>query len=141
VIPGLSVIWVIVFVLMLAIILDRLLFKPLLRVMGEREARVKSATELARESAERATKATAEFDARTRAAQADVYRQMDETRRAALLRRQDMLDQTRQEIEASIEQARARISEQAETARAQLDRDADQLAAAVATRVLDRKVS
>ncbi len=140
-IPGLSVIWVIVFVMLLAIVLDRLLFKPLLRVMDEREARVKSAIELARESAERAATATAEFDARTRAAQAEVYRQMDETRRAALERRQEMLDQTRQEIESSIQEARGQIAVQAEKARAQLDRDADQLAAAVVTRVLDRKVS
>ena len=35
--PDLSVLWVIFFVLVLTVLLNRLLFKPLLRVMGERE--------------------------------------------------------------------------------------------------------
>jgi F-type H+-transporting ATPase subunit b len=141
VIPGLSVIWVIVFVLLLAIILDRLLFKPLTRVMAEREARVKSALDLAANSAERATAAAAQFDERTRAAQAEVYRQMDETRRVALEGRRELLERTRREAEASIDGARARLADQADKARAQLDRQADELADAVVTRVLGRKVS
>jgi len=141
VIPGLSVFWVILFVLLLAVILDRLLIKPLTRVMAERGARVKSALDLAAESAERAKTATAEFDARTRAAQADVYRRMDETRRAALEGRKDLLERTRQEVESSVDTARERLAEQADKARAQLDRQADELADAVVTRVLGRRAS
>ncbi len=140
-IPGLSVLWVIGFVLVLAIVLDRLLFKPLMRVMDERQARVKSAVDLARESAERATAATAQFDERTRGAQADVYRQMDETRHAALERRRELLDRTRDEIQATVEAARGRLSEQADAARAQLDREAGELADAVVERILDRRAS
>ena len=34
--PDLSVLWVIFFVLLLTVILDRLLFKPILRVIAER---------------------------------------------------------------------------------------------------------
>jgi F-type H+-transporting ATPase subunit b len=140
VIPGLSVIWVIVFVLLLAVVLDRLLFKPVLRVMDEREARVKSAIQLATTSAERAKAAGAEFEERTRAAQADVYRQMDEMRRSALQARSDLVGQTREEVEAAIAAARAQVAAQADEARAELDRQADQLADAVVVRVLGRKV-
>jgi len=141
VVPGLSVIWVILFVLLLAVILDRLLFKPLRRVIGEREARVKSALDLASESAESARTAAAEFNERTSAAQAEVYHQMDETRRAALERRGELLGRTRQEVEASIEAARTRLAEQADKARGQLDREADELADAVVMRVLGRRLS
>jgi len=141
VIPGLSVIWVIFFVLLLAVILDRLLFRPLGRVIGEREARVKSALDLAGKAAESARNAAAEFKGRTSTAHADVYRQMDEARRAALERRGEMLGQTRREVEVSIEAARARLAEQADEARGQLDRQADELADAVVTRVLGRKPS
>ena len=118
-IPGLGVFWVIAFVLLLAIVLDRLLFKPLTRVMDERQTRVRAALDLARESAEHAAAATAQFEARTRAAQADVYRQMDDVRRAALGQRQDLLERTRDEIEASIGTARARLTAQADRARAE----------------------
>ncbi len=140
-IPGLSVIWVIFFVLLLAVILDRLLFKPLLRVMGEREARVRSARALATLSAERARTAAAEFDQRTAAAQGEVYRQMDETRHAALQSRAEMLGRTREEVDASVDAARTRLAEQAQAASAQLDRQADELADAVVVRVLGRKAS
>jgi F-type H+-transporting ATPase subunit b len=141
VIPGLSVFWVIGFVLLLAVILDRLLFKPLTRVMDERQARVRSATELARESADRAATATAEFERRTRSAQADVYRQMDDTRRAALERRRELLEQTRTETGATAAAAQERLAAQAEAARAELDRRADELADAVVNRVLGRRAS
>lgn len=140
-IPGLSVFWVVFFVLALAVILDRLLFKPLIRVIGEREARVRSARELAAAAAERARAAAAEFDRRTGAAQIEVYRQMDETRHAALQRRAQLLERTREEVEASLAGARARLAEQAEAAGAQLDRQADELADAVVVRVLGRKAS
>jgi len=141
VIPGLSVIWVILFVLLLAVILDRVLFKPLMRVMGEREARVKSALDLATTSAERAKAAAAEFSQRTGAAQAEVYRQMDEMRREALEGRTELLGRTREEVDASLETARGRLAAQAERASAELDRQAGDLADAVVVRVLGRKVS
>ena len=140
-IPGLSVIWVIFFVLLLAVILDRLLFKPLTRVMGKRAARVKSALDLAARSAERAKAAAGEFDQRTAAAQGEVYRQMDETRHAALQRRAELLGRTREEVQRSVEAARGRLAEQSQAASRQLDRQADELADAVVARVLGRKVS
>lgn len=139
-IPGLSVFWVIFFVLLLTVILDRLLFKPLTRVTNERQQRVKTAVELAAQSADRARAAASEFEQRTTAAQAAVYRQMDETRRAALERRSEMLARTRQEVEASIAAARASLARQASTARAELESEADTLAEAVATRVLGRRL-
>lgn len=140
-IPGLSVFWVVFFVLVLAVVLDRLLFKPLMRVIGEREARARSARELASASAEQAKAAAVEFEQRTGAAQIEVYRQMDETRHAALQRRAELLGRTREEVEASVAAARARLAEQAQAAGAQLDRQADDLADAVVVRVLGRKVS
>ena len=140
-IPGLSVIWVILFVLLLAVILDRLLFKPLTRVMDERQARVKSAVDLATISAERSKAAAAEFNRQTGAAQAEVYRQMDEMRRAGLEGRAELLGRTREEVAGAIETARARIAAQAEQAGAELDRQADDLADAVVERVLGRKAS
>ena len=48
--PDLSVLWVIVFVLLLATILNVLLFKPLMRVMDERATAVASARRLAEEA-------------------------------------------------------------------------------------------
>ncbi len=140
-IPDLSTIWVIAFVLMLAVILDRVLLKPLTRVMQQREGAIRSARELAESSRARAQAAGDEFEAKTRTARAEVYRQMDETRRAALERRAEVVAATRAEVERTTADAAARLQSQADAARAQIDRDADTLATTIVERVLGRKAS
>jgi F0F1-type ATP synthase membrane subunit b/b' len=70
VIPNLSVVVVIAFVLLLTILLDRLLFKPLMQTMATREEAIRSARELAERSASEAKAATAEFEQKTTAARA-----------------------------------------------------------------------
>jgi F-type H+-transporting ATPase subunit b len=141
VIPDLSVVWVIVFVLLLAAVLDRLLLRPMTSVMAEREGAIRSARDLADSSRARAHGASEEFEARTRAARADVYRQMDEKRRAALAIRAELVAETKREVEHSIHEASARLQSQADAARRQLDRDADALATSIVERVLGRKAS
>ena len=140
-IPDLSVVWVIVFVLTLSVILDRLLLRPTTRVMQEREGAIRSARELAEASRARAQAAADEFEAKTRAARVDVYRQMEEKRRAALERRASLVADTRREVEQSLRDAAQRVQKQAAAARAQLERDSDTLATIIVERVLGRKAS
>lgn len=140
-IPDLTLTWVIVLVLLLSIILDRLLLRPLGRVMEERETAIRSARELAEGSRARAQAAFEEFETRTRAARSEVYRQMDESRRVALDRRSQILSDTRREVEQAIHDATERLTAQAAVARTQLDRDADALASTIVERVLGRKAS
>jgi F0F1-type ATP synthase membrane subunit b/b' len=139
VIPGLAVIWVIVIVLLIAFVLDRGLFRPIGRVMKEREQAVRSAQDMAQAAAERARDAAAEFERKTRAAQAEIYREMDENRRQANERRTAVLAETRQEVEATVTAAAARLEAQAAEARARLEQDADALGEAIVERVLGRK--
>ncbi len=140
-IPDLSVVWVVVMILVLAGVLNQLLFKPLTRVMHEREDAIKSAQQLAEKATTEAQRAGAEFDERTRSARAELYRAMDERRRAALDVRSTLLAQARTEAEASIKSAAERVHAQAAEARRTLERDAEGLAAAVTERVLGRRVS
>jgi F0F1-type ATP synthase membrane subunit b/b' len=141
VLPGLAVFWVIVIVLLLAVVLDRGLFRPLGRVMREREEAIRSAQDLAQAAAARAREATAEFEQRTKAAQAQIYREMDENRRQANDRRAAVMAGTRQEVDETVAEAGARLKAQAEEARAQLRKEADALGEAIVERVLDRKAS
>ena len=140
-IPDLSVAWVIALVLTLSILLDRLLLRPLTGVMRAREGAIRSARELAEASRTKAQAAADEFDARTRAARADVYHQMDEKRRAALERRAERVAATRREIEQTVHEASDRLRAQTAVARQQIERDADTLAASIVERVLGRKAS
>jgi F-type H+-transporting ATPase subunit b len=141
VIPDLSVVWVILLVLLLIGVLNRLLLRPMTRVMADRDGAIRSARELAEASQARAQAATEELDARTRAARGDVYRQMDEKRRDALERRAQLVADTRSEVERATADAKQRVQAQALAARAQLDRDADAIATTIVERVLGRKAS
>ena len=139
--PDLSVVWVIFFVLLLTFVLNRLLFKPLLRVMEERQRAVTSARDLAERSAHEARRATAEFDRKTGEARAELYKQMDEMRRTALEERAAIMNQTRAEAESEIAAASATLQAEADEARRRLSVDAETLGAAVAERILGRKAS
>ena len=140
-IPDLSVAWVIGFVLVLSVVLDRLLLRPLTRVMSAREGAIRTARELAESSRARAQAATEELEAKTRAARAELYRQMDEKRRSALERRAALIADTRREIEKSTTEATERLRTQAAAARGQLERGAGQLATTIVERVLGRRAS
>ena len=139
--PNLSVLWVIFFILVLTFVVDRLLLKPVLGVIRRREEAIESARELARRSAAEAQAATAEFDRKTTAARAEMYREMDEMRRAALGRRAEIVAQTRAEAEAQVAEAITRLDAEAADARRTLEQDAQALGAAAAERILGRKAS
>jgi F-type H+-transporting ATPase subunit b len=140
-IPDISVLWIIVIVMLLAISLDRFLLKPILRVMDAREEAIRSARELAERSASEARAASAEFEQKTTAARAEIYRQMDEMRRTALGERAEIMAATRAEAEAQVVAATASIQAETEEAKRRLDAEAEQLGAAVAERLLGRRAS
>jgi F-type H+-transporting ATPase subunit b len=141
VLPDLSVVWVIFFVLLLTAILNRLLYKPLLRVMAERQRAISSARELAERSATEARRASEEFDRKTGEARAELYKQMDEMRRTAMDERAAIMARTRAEAESEIAAASAKLQAEADEARRRLSADAESLGAAVAERILGRKAS
>jgi F-type H+-transporting ATPase subunit b len=141
VIPDLSVLWVISFVLLLTIIVQRLLFGPLLRVMSERYKAIAEARELAVEAERKASAVSEEYEAQVMAARNEVYREMDAMRRQALERRSELLTLTRQEADATRAEALQRLRSTAEEARKTLDVEAESLSQSIAERVLERQVS
>ena len=137
--PDLSVIFVLFAVILLAVVLDRVLFRPLLRVMRERADAVSSAISLAENATAKAQAATAEFDAKVTAARTDLYKQMDERRKAADGYRADLMAKTKTDVESQLSAARDTLRVQADQARATLDKDAEALGQQIAAKVLGRE--
>ena len=137
-IPDLSALWVIAFLLLTTYLLNTLIFQPILKVIAARNKAVSDARDLAQSAAERATAANVEYTQTLNAARSDVYRQMDDKRRAALDRRAALLAETRATVERELSEATSRVKQQATEARATLDREADTLAGAIVSRVLGR---
>ncbi len=133
-----STLWVVVLLLTTTVLLNSLIFKPVLQVIDQRSRAVRDARELAESAAQKATAALAEYNEKLQRARADVYRHMDDMRRSALDRRAALLAETRQTVETELSTATARIRQESGTARAALDREAGDLAGAIVARVLGR---
>lgn len=136
--PDLSVLWVIALVLLLTVILQQLFFKPLLRVMHAREDAVQSARSLAERSAAEARRASEEFDAKTTAARAAFYRELDDMRKQGLEERAAMVGDARAQADRELEQARVTLAADTVQARAQLEQDARQLGEQLADQLAGR---
>ena len=137
-IPDQSTLWVVVLLLITTVLLNSLIFKPVLRVIDERSRAVRGAREVAESASQKAAAASAEYHDKLQRARAEVYRQMDDMRRSALDKRAASMAETRQTVESELSTATARIRQESETARAALDRDAENLAGAIVARVLGR---
>ena len=123
---------------MLTVVVDRLLLRPVLGVVRKREEAIESARELARRSAAEAQAATLEFERKTTAARAELYREMDDMRRTALGRRAEIVAQTRAEAEALIADAAGRLEADAAEAKRRLEAEAQALGSAAAAKILGR---
>ncbi|MBM3780267.1 MAG: ATP synthase F0 subunit B [Acidobacteria bacterium] len=137
-IPDISTIWVVFFLLLCTWLLNTLIFQPILRVIDARAAAVKDARDLADTAASRAADATARYDTEVAAARAEVYGQIDTTRKAALDRRAEMLTETRALVERETKEATAAVARDSAAAREALERDAHDMSRAIVTRVLGR---
>ena len=139
--PNLSVIWVIFFILVLTGVVDRLLLRPVLGVVRKREEAIESARALAQRSIVEAKAATDEFERKTSAARAELYREMDDMRRVALNRRAEIVSETRAEAETQVADASRRLEAEAREAKARLEAEAQALGLAAAEKILGRKAS
>jgi len=139
--PNLSVIWVIFFILVLTVVIDRLLLRPVLGVIRKREDAIESARALAQRSIVEAKAATEEFERKTSAARAELYREMDDMRRVALNRRAEIVAETRAEAEAQVADASRRLEAEARDAKARLEAEAQALGLTAAEKILGRKAS
>ena len=137
-IPDITTIWVIGFVLLTVFLVNTLIFKPILAVIEARLKAVSDARELAQTAADRARAASTEYSEKLGAARTEVYREMDEKRRAALAARAAVVGETKAVVERELAEASTRVRQEAAAARASLDREADTLAGAIVSRVLGR---
>lgn len=137
-IPDITVFWVIGFLLTCVFLLNTLVFQPILRVIEARSQAVADARGLAQSAADRATTANNEYTQKLNTARSDVYREMDDKRRAALDARAALVGATRVDAERELADATRRLTQETDEARATLEREADALAGTIVSRVLGR---
>ena len=126
----------VVFVFFLVIILDRVLFRPIISVLKQREEATSGALARAKELAATAEAKVREYEASFQAARQEVYRQREADRRVALSEREDRIRRARAESEASVKAGLADLASQADGARKQLGVTTQSLAQQIAASIL-----
>ena len=111
----------VVMVFLLFIILERILFRPLIATMKKREELTVGALARAREEAAAVEAKTRQYEEAFQAARQDVYRQRETDRHANLEQRDAPLRQARGQADALIHSAQADLAGEVERAKTELD--------------------
>lgn len=136
---GLAV-WTWVIFLLLVFVLAKTAWKPLLRVLEERERRIQEALDEAQRERDEAAKLLEQYRQLQAEARREAQEVLAEARRAAERIRDELLAEGRREQEEMLERAKRDVQREWERAMESLRREAVDLALAAASRLLRQKL-
>lgn len=126
----------IILILILHFYFKRVLFRPLERVLQERDEATVGARRAAEESLRRAEQKAAEYEEAIRAARAEAYREQDQIRHQLAAEQESKIQEIRKRLDEMVREAKARIEREAEAARETVMASATGLADEIADIIL-----
>jgi F-type H+-transporting ATPase subunit b len=138
--PNITIVIVFGLFIIFAFILNQILFKPIGKVLDERESQTEGAAAEARAAARQYQSRLANYEETIRQARAESYRKIEEQRKAALDERQQLIEAARAQADAEIAKGRQQIGKEAAAARTQLESEARQIAEQISRTILGRTV-
>lgn len=127
----------IVFLLTL-LALNSILFKPLLRVMDERDSLTSGAMEKAEENRNALSELVDSYSESIKAARQKGYETVDSVRKAATARRMEMIAEAREGATAEMQKVRGRVREEVELARKDLQSEVEAIADSITAKILSK---
>jgi F-type H+-transporting ATPase subunit b len=131
----------VIFVFLLMVILDRIFFRPLIKILGKRDEATRGALARAREQAIAAENKTLQYEQAFQAARQDVYDLREAARREVLAERERLVEEARQKSESQLKQALAALDEEIARVRQGLGGAAEPLAGQITEAVLSSESS
>ena len=125
-------------IVLMIYVLNATLFRPVNRVLAERERRTRGGTGEAQDILQRVANSMNRYERSLREARTDGYRLLEQERAKALAERQNQLTSLRAEIESSTEEQKSLLRAQSEQARASLEEDARRIASEISRQILNR---
>lgn len=138
--PDASLVFVLILFLLFVFVMNRLLFRPVSRILDQRQTLTVGATNEARAAARRYESRLDEYEATIRQARAESYKKLEQDRAVALDERRQLIDAAKQQTADEINQAKAEIDGQAAAARATLETESRQIAENISRTILGRTV-
>jgi F-type H+-transporting ATPase subunit b len=121
---------------LLAVLLYFVAYKPILRMLDERSARIKKGLEDAELASQRASAMEQEFEKRMVEARKEGQEIIAQATQMSERARQDILEKAREESRAQIEKAREEISRERELAMAELRQQVADLSLVISEKVI-----
>jgi F-type H+-transporting ATPase subunit b len=137
-VPDGTIVLHIAIIITMVFVLNRFLFRPVGRVLKERESRTRGRTGEARETIHRVKESLSRYENSLRQARAEGYGLLEQQQSAAYNERQRKIAVVRQEVEQQVEQQKSEIRSQAERARETLRDEAEQVATNISSQLLRR---
>jgi F-type H+-transporting ATPase subunit b len=131
----------IIIILIMVFVLNATLFKPINRILEEREKRTHGRSSEAQDILLRVEEKMTRYEHTLREARSKGYRLMEQERAKAISERQARLSAARSEINQSVIEQKEAIQGQAEEIRATLEREARRLATEIGSQILRRPIS
>lgn len=128
-------------ILLMVFVLNATLFKPINRILEERERRTRGRSGEAHDILQRVEEKVTRYEHALREARSEGYRLLERERAEAINERQARLSAVREEINLSIAAEKEAISGQVNEARATLEQEARRLAAEIGSQILHRPIS
>ncbi|MDI6776182.1 MAG: ATP synthase F0 subunit B [Syntrophales bacterium] len=120
--------------------LNRNLFKPILKILHERDERTEGFLQKSEEMEEKAKETFAEYTEKLRQARRETLAIKKKHILEGAERREEIFGRVRQEINVFLEEIRGKISEETESSRKALYQQIETLGGAIAEKVLGRSV-
>lgn len=139
-VPDASLIVHMIIIFVMVFVLNATLFKPINRILEERERRTRGQGGAAADLIEQIDQGMARYENSLREARSEGYRLLEAQRAAAMQDRQSKLEVVRSEIERLVADEKQAIKSQSEEARRSIETNARTLASQIGTRILRRPV-
>ena len=131
----------ILIILVMVYVLNATLYKPINRILEEREKRTRGRLSEVQEILRHVSKKLSEYESQLRRARGEAYAFAEGERGVAMQERQQKLNEMRQQLGQSITQEKEEIQRQAEEARQTLEGESRRIAREIGTRILSRPIT
>lgn len=138
--PDGSLVFVLILFIILVLVLNRILFRPIGRVLDERQNLTEGSANEARAARRTYEARLAEYEATIRQARAESYKRSEQERAAAAEERRHLIDEAKLYAHEEIERAKQEIAQQVVLARGALESESRQIAERISRTVLGRTV-
>jgi F-type H+-transporting ATPase subunit b len=138
--PDGSLVFALLLFLLFVFVMNRLLFRPVSRILDQRRTLTVGAANEARAAARRYEMKLNEYETTVRQARAENYKKLEASRAVALDERRQVIEAAKQQTADEIARAKAEIARQADAARQTLEADSRQIAENISRTVLGRTV-